>query len=469
MNNAQELRRVEVFADLSDDQIRWLGDRARVITLASGEALYHEGDPTDSLFAVLEGELRQRRERGAPDDRWIVSPAGKVTGMLPLSRMTHSPVTVRALVPTRIAAFSSEHFPEMLERIPALHGRLAAVMLDRAREFTLQDEQRQRLVSLGKLSAGLAHELNNPAAAIQRRVDELSQRLLKLSDLAAAGVGDASRTAHLMSLRTLSTLPTDAGATAVDALERSDAQDALNEWLAGRGIQDAWLLADTLVSGGLSVEALETATCDLPPEAVHSAVQWIEADLAAQRLVHEIAEATRRIVDLIAAAKSYSNLDHAVARSPIDVNEGIRSTLAMLKHKVGGKGVVIEWELEPGLPRVTANAGELNQVWTNLVDNALDAVAPGGTIAIRSSSADGVVTVQVDDDGPGIPPDVMRRIFEPFFTTKDVGEGTGLGLDIVRRIVRAHDGEVRVTSAPGQTCFAVYLPESPAERAPAGD
>jgi len=469
VNDAQELRRVEVFADLSDDQIRWLGDRARVITLADGEALFHEGDAPDSLFAVLEGELRQRRERGAPDDRWIVSPAGKVTGMLPLSRMTHSPVTVRALVPTRVAAFSSEHLPEMLERIPALHGRLAAVMLDRAREFTLQDEQRERLVSLGKLSAGLAHELNNPAAAIQRRVDELSRRLLELSDLAAAGVADASRTAQVRSLRTTMHSQPAHDAGALDALRRNDAQEALSAWLAARGLHDAWLAAATLVEGGLSVDALETATRELPPEAASAAVRWIEADLAAQRLLAEIAEATRRIVDLISAAKSYSNLDRAPARGPTDVNQGIRATLAMLAHKIHGKAIVVEQELEPALPPVTANSGELNQVWTNLIDNAIDAAAPSGTIAIRSSSADSVVTVRVVDDGPGIPGDVMRHIFEPFFTTKDVGAGTGLGLDIVRRIVRAHDGEVRATSVPGETCFEVNLTTAPSDTATVSD
>ena len=473
MNDPHDFRKVEAFADLDDDQIRWLAEHARIVTLDAGEALAHEGDVADTLFAVLEGELRLRREKGAPDDRWIVRPAGKITGALPLSRLTHSPVTARALIPTRVAAFPPDLVTEMLERIPVLHARLAAIMLDRSREFTRHEEQRERLVSLGKLSAGLAHELNNPAAAIQRRVDELSRRLDDLSRLAAEGLDRESTPTLSEAMRALVHAKPAPDHHARDALERSDAQDALGAWLEARGLPDAWLAAETLVSAGVSVEDIEPATRDVPEAAVRSAVRWIEADLAARRLLDDIAEASRRIVDLISAAKSYSNLDRAPTRGPTDVNEGIRSTLAMLTHKVRSKDIVLETELDPGLPQVTANAGELNQVWTNLVDNAIDAASSGGTVAIRTSSGnDGAgdgVTVRVRDDGPGIPADVQRHMFEPFFTTKDVGEGTGLGLDIVRRIVRAHGGEVHVESVPGRTSFEVRLPSSKPDAAPARD
>lgn len=467
MNDPHGLRRVGAFADLDDEQIRWIAEHARIVTLDAGEALVDEGDVADTLFAILEGELRLRRETGAPDDRWIVRSAGMITGALPNSRLTHSPITARALIPTTVAGVHSDLFPEMLERIPALNARLAAVMLDRSREFTRHEEQRERLVGLGKLSAGLAHELNNPAAAIQRRVDELARRLHDLSELAAARFESETEPARFEALRALVDSTPSHDAALRDALARSDAQDALGTWLQDRGMPDAWLAAETLVSAGLSVEALDEASRDVPPATLRSAVRWLEADLAARRLLADVAEATGRIVDLISSVKAYSNLDRAPTKSPTDANEGIRATLAMLAHKVRSKGVALEAELDPKLPHVSAIAAELNQVWTNLVDNAIDAAPSGGSVTVRSAASDDGVTVQIIDDGPGIPPEVQRHMFEPFFTTKDVGEGTGLGLDIVRRIVRGHGGEVHVEAVPGRTCFEVRLPATPPDAVPA--
>ena len=469
MNDPHGLRTVAAFSDLDDDQIRWLAEHARIVTLDAGEALFHEGEEVLELVAVLEGELRLRREKGPPDDRWIVRPAGMIAGALPNSRLVHSPVTARALVPSRIAGIATDHFPAMLERIPVLHARLAAIMLDRSREFTRHEEQRERLVSLGKLSAGLAHELNNPAAAIQRRVEELAYRLRDLGDLAAAGIGDGPTESRIESLRTLAPSTTARDVAAMDALERSDAQESLRAWLEARGVPDAWLAAETLVNGGFFVDTIEERTRDLPQDSLRGTVRWLEADVAARGLLDDIAEATRRIVDLISAVKAYSNLDRAPAKSPTDPNEGVRSTLAMLAHKVRSKGIVLDTRLDPELPQVRANPGELNQVWTNLVDNAIDAAPSGGTVTVRTSPSGDGVTVQVIDDGPGIPSEVQGHVFEPFFTTKDVGEGTGLGLDIVRRIVRGHGGEVRVESVPGRTCFEVRLPASPPDAAPPSD
>ncbi len=462
MSQAQDLRVVEAFADLDDEQIRWLADHARIVTVEPGEVLFHEGDPTNVMYAVLEGEIRARGEKGAADGAVIVRPAGKITGMLPLSRLTHSPVTGRATIRARVACFSTELFPEMLRRIPVLQSRLAAIMVDRSREFTRFGEQREKLIGLGRLSAGLAHELNNPAAAIQRRVEALSQRLDDLSAIARAGLERGGAPAALEPLRELSAA-SRADHHAVpgsDALERTDAEEALSGWLEAHGLPDAWLAAETLVSAGVSAAELEAATHGLPRSAFETAVQWLAADLASHRLVDDIAEAARRIVELIAAVKSYSNMDRAPTMNEVDVHDGIRSTLAMLAHKLREKNVALRLELTPDLARVTANPGQLNQVWTNLVDNAVDAVAEGGEIVVRTSSNGAEVVVQVIDDGPGIPVEAKTRIFEPFFSTKDVGEGTGLGLDIVHRIVQAHGATVEVESVPGRTCFEVRLPAS---------
>ncbi len=458
MNPAEELRGVGVFADLEDEDLRWLAERARIVALEPGEVLLHEGDPADVLIALLDGEVRMRREKGTPDGRVIVRTAGMVTGMLPFSRLTHSPVTARATIRTRAACFPADLFPEMLRRIPVLQPRLAAAMVDRSREFTRHDEQRERLISLGKLSAGLAHELNNPAAAIQRRVDELAQRLHGLSAMARTGLERDATPAQLGPLRGLDESTAGAAPPVPGALERSDAEERVTAWLEEHELPEPWLAAETFVSAGISVPDLEAATLGLPAGVLRPALRWLEADLASRRLVEDIAEASRRIVELIAAVKSYSNMDRGPSKRETDVHEGIQSTLAMLAHKLRSKNIVVQTEFDPALPRVNANPGELNQVWTNLIDNAIDAVPAAGEIVIRTSGSDDAAVVQVIDNGAGIPPALLGRVFEPFFTTKDVGEGTGLGLDIVRRIAHAHEAEARVESAPGRTCFEIRLP-----------
>ncbi len=458
MSAGQELRRVEIFADLEGYQIAWLAEHARFLDLEPGEALIHEGDPPAELFAVIEGELRMRLEEGTAGDRVIVRAAGKVTGMLPHSRLTASPGTLRATVPTRVAAFPTELFPEMLRTIPVLQARLAAVMVDRSREYTRHDDQREKLMSLGKLSAGLAHELNNPAAAVQRRTDDLAGRLATFNDVARTLLEQLVAPDRLEPLRALATSDRLGAGDVLDPLERSEAEEALTAWLEHRSVPDAWLAAETFVAAGVTAPDLDGATRALPSTLVPIALRWLEADLASRHLLHDITEATRRITGLIASIKAFSDMDRAPTRSAIDVHEGIRSTIAMLAHELRSKHIGVKTEFDPALSKVRGNAGELNQVWMNLVDNAVDALPAGGEIVIRTSRAGDRAVVQVIDDGPGMPPDVQRRIFEPFFTTKDVGAGTGLGLDIVRRIVQDHDGAVHVESAPGRTCFEVRLP-----------
>ncbi|MEJ2292305.1 MAG: ATP-binding protein [Deinococcales bacterium] len=460
LNDPQELRAVEVFSDLEEGQLAWLAGRARLVSVGAGEVLFPEGAPTDVMIALLEGEVQMRREKGEPDGPVVVRSAGQITGMLPFSRLTHSPVTARATVPTRAAFFHVDLFPEMLQRIPELQLRLASIMVDRSREFTRHDEQREKLISLGKLSAGLAHELNNPAAAILSRTEELARRVQQLSDVARERLGGTDSGGSLASVTALAASKRGLPIPDLDPLAGSEAEESLAAWLEVRGIGEAWLAAETFVSAGLSEGDLEEATGALPDALRPSTLRWLEADLASRRLVDDIAEAAHRITELISTVKAYSNMDRAPTRSEIEVHEGIRSTLTMLAHKLRSKGVAVTTELDPALPRVTGNAGELNQVWTNLIDNAIDAVDPGGAIVIRTSSTDAGVVVQVIDDGAGVPAEVRNHIFEPFFTTKGVGEGTGLGLDIVRRIVRSHGGDVHVESVPGRTCFEVRLPAS---------
>jgi signal transduction histidine kinase len=346
----------------------------------------------------------------------------------------------------------------MLERIPLLQGRLASIMIDRSREFTRHGEQREKLVSLGKLSAGLAHELNNPTAAIQQRAEALRRRIDGLGAMALGGFDPATAAA----LRTRVRAIVDAGAVGspqiLDALERSDAEEALAGWLDTRGLPGAWAAAETFVSAGLSPEDLERLTTEIPADAVAASLGWVETELAMRLLVEDIADASGRVVDLIAAVKAYSNMDSAPRSHDIDLHDGLNSTLTMLGHKLRSKDIVLRTEFGNDTPHVTGNPGELNQVWTNLLDNAIDAVAMGGEILVRTSDEAGSAVVEVRDNGAGIPEEIQGRMFEPFYTTKDVGQGTGLGLDIVRRIVERHLGQVYVDSEPGRTCFTVRIP-----------
>lgn len=456
---ASRLREIPIFADLDEAQLGWLGGHTRFVRLSAGEALFHEGDPAELMFAVIEGEIRGKAEKGKPDGRLYVLTPGKVSGMLPHSRMTHFPITTRAGVPTLVACFSTDFLPEMLSRIPVLESRLASVMADRVRDTTEQDQLRERLMGLGKLSAGLAHELNNPTAAIQRSVDELRARVESLSELTQSLLEQLAGSAPIQEFVELKGEKAPP-AEHVDALDRSGAEERLADWLDERGVPEPWLAAETFVAAGIMPEQLSVA--DRLPETVQpAALRWLEGHLASLRLVQDTAEAAGRVSRLVAAVKSYSHMDRAQTKSEVDVVEGLETTFTVLGHKLREKGVSIIRDYAPDLPRIFGNVGELNQVWTNLIDNAADASPAGGSVTIRTTSNPVEVTVQIIDAGDGIPPEVRQRIFEPFFTTKGVGVGTGLGLDIVQRIVTAHHGAVRVDSVPGQTCFEVQLPVRP--------
>jgi len=455
----QELRKVTAFADLADDELQWLAERCEVRSYEPGGVVRAEGDPIGSMYAILEGELQFRREKGTPDDRIMIRRAGDITGMLPLSRMTHTPVTMRALTRLRTADFPATLFPAMLERIPELQLRLASIMVDRSREFTRHDAQREKLISLGKLSAGLAHELNNPAAAIQQRAATLARRLDDLSAMALRGLEPGTAEALRDRVRVIVADPSDGGAPPiVDALERSDAEEALTSWLATRELANPRGAAESLVAAGLSTADLEELTDGVPEDAVGASLEWLTADLALRRLVADIADATGRIVELIAAVKSYSHMDQAPRSQEVDLHQGIRSTITMLGHKLRSKNAVLRIDLAADTPRVTGNPAELNQVWTNLLDNAIDAIDEGGEITVSTAETAGRAVIVILDDGPGIPDEIQARIFEPFYTTKGVGEGTGLGLDVVRRIVERHKGDVSVTSVPGRTRFEIRFP-----------
>ncbi|HKT48254.1 MAG TPA: ATP-binding protein [Candidatus Acidoferrales bacterium] len=453
-----ELRKIIAFRDLSEDDMTWLVQHMEEVQFRAGEVYGRPGDPLEHLFVLLEGEVQGERP-GMPGTPTFTATAGDITGLLPFSRLTHFKHISRAVLPTRGVRLHKRDFPEMLHRIPVLAQRLVALMSDRIREYTRMETQQDKLMALGKLSAGLAHELNNPAAAARRASQDLMKAMdrvraasMKLMQHAPA---EPQRNAILQFERA-------AGETAIaraipaDPLERSDCEEAVTSWLEEHNIDEPWEIASTLADGGVTSEKLDELLGIVGTTIIGPAVHRVAAIITIYGLIQEIDNSTRRISELVTAVKRYSYMDQAPMQE-VDLHDDLENTLKIFGHRLK-KGVNVVREYDPQLPRVCAFGSELNQVWTNLIDNAIDAMQGQGELRIRTCRELDSVVVEICDNGPGVPQEIQSRIFDPFFTTKGVGEGTGLGLDTASRIVRKHHGYIELKSAPGDTRFRVRLP-----------
>ena len=458
MLTAQDFRTVDVFHDQPDDDLAWLAGVAEEQTFEAGETPFRRGDTAESMYAVLDGGFQIFTFNGPQRTLFGTVRAGEVSGLLPFSRMETFAGEGTALASTRIATVHQRHFGEMLSRMPDVGKRLVGRMTDRVRESSRTEQQHEKMLSLGKLSAGLAHELNNPAAAIRRSVSDLRTRLGHMPDLVTRLTGHGLTPAQVEAARGALMSCTAPHPGTLSTVERSEYEDALADWLDDHAVPQAYVVAEVLADEGVSPDALDRLAEHVPEPALGDVVLWIEKGLAADRLLGEIEGAAGRISDLVAAVKGYTHMDRAPERQRVDVHAGLDQTLTMLGHDVKVKSVHVTRAYGDGVPDVWAFPGEINQVWTNLLDNALDAVGDGGHVEIRTRREGELVCVTIVDDGPGIPEAVRERIFEPFFTTKEPGEGTGLGLDISRRIVAQHSGRLTVESAPGRTAFEVCLP-----------
>jgi signal transduction histidine kinase len=453
-----EFRNIPILSDLPEDGLRWMAEHAEEYDFQPGEVMIKEGAAADAMIIYLEGESDGRRESLGPDSPVYTARAGAVTGMLPFSRMTNYSITARAVTKTRVARIPKEHFPEMLNRIPELGPRLVGILSDRVREATKQDLAREKLASLGKLSAGLAHELNNPAAAASRAASML-RAVFEKRELASMEIDieNLSPDARAM-LRVIESKAREIQLQTKpkNALDLSDQQQELQSWLEAHDVEDAWDLAAILAEADVKVEKLNHLAEKFSQKVMGAAIRRFGATLEISRLIADIEHSTCRISDLVKAIKEYSFMDQALQQE-VDVAKGLDSTLIMLTHKLK-HGITVTRDYDPDLPRIPSYGSELNQVWTNLIDNAADAMNGRGEIKIRTMREGDDVLVEIVDNGPGIPPEIQTRIFEPFFTTKPMGQGTGLGLDTVYRIVRKHRGNVTFASRPGYTCFRVRLP-----------
>lgn len=453
-----DLRRNPTFEDLSAAQLEWLVDHAGCLELAKGDFLWEEGTPADAMFVVLDGALRMFFDIAGQTRAYDASLRNGVIGLLPYSRMTEYRGKAFAAVPTRVLRIHREQFPAMLHEIPELGYRLVALLSDRVRDSTRVAEQREKMMALGKLAAGLAHELNNPAAAVQRAAAELSDRLAQSNARVAGLAGHGLTPEQMRAVVALRETGSPGAADGLSALERGDREEELGDWLDEQGIDDAWVLAESFVDASLTLEAAREACGELPPAAVGDALAWIGSGLAARQLLSQVGAASARISELVSSVKTYSHMDQNPDKQLADVHRGLESTLTMLGHKLKRKNVRLRRALDPEVPRIPAQVSELNQVWTNLIDNAVDAMDDGGELEVRTEHDGCSVLVHITDDGGGIAEENSARIFDPFFTTKAVGEGTGLGLDITQRIVVQHEGEITLDSQPGRTTFSVRLP-----------
>jgi signal transduction histidine kinase len=455
MVEASELLRLPIFTDLADDQIAWFIRQSREVSLKAGEIYSRQGDPANSMFVLLEGEFEWRGELGG-ETVVIAGNVGDVMGALPFSRLKEFTLTGKAVKDGRILRFPAALFPELVQKMPELAKRLVGFMADRIRQVTRLEQQRDRLAGLGKLSAGLAHELNNPASAAKRAAAQLRDTLKRFKDASHELGGRELTPAQKTEIEKLESFFMQRDEPPPDALTVSDLEDQIDSLLRSHGQSDLWQLAAELAQRGIKPGALESLFENLDAGTARAALVRIAASVEIVSLLSEIESSTSRISDLVRAIKEYMYMDQSPVQN-VDVVKSLETTLTILNHKLK-RGATVQRDYQPVPLLVNSVGSELNQVWTNLIDNAIDAMNGEGEVRVRTYRDNGYVVVEIGDHGPGISPEIRAHMFEPFFTTKGVGEGPGLGLDTVQRIVKKHRGSIHVNSKPGDTRFQVWLP-----------
>ena len=445
------------------EELEWLVAHGTLRRLDEGEVLSAKGAPVAGMFVVLTGHIAIFIDRGAGRHKVIEWWAGDIAGILPYSRLVSPPGDSIAQAPSEILAIPRADLPDMIRDCHEITSVLVHKMLDRNRQFTSSGLHDEKMLSLGKLSAGLAHELNNPAAAIERGAKQLGDRLDDV-DRAARALGawplSDSQRAEIEAVR--SSFVASRAQGVLSPIQQADREDAIADWLAARDIRGE--VAGALAETAVTQETLERIAHGLDGPSLGVVLRWAAAGVAARGIACEIQEAARRISGLVASIKGFTHMDQATEAGRVDVGSGVNNTVAVLKAKARSKSVAVTVSVPPDLPAARGFAGELNQIWANLIDNALDAVPTSGHVEVTASCERHRVVVRVIDNGPGLSADAREHLFEPFFTTKPVGQGTGLGLDIVRRLVSHNDAEIDFDTAPGRTEFRVRLPLADIDR-----
>jgi signal transduction histidine kinase len=438
-------------------ELEWLVDHGELRRFEPGDVIAPHSEIMVEMVVMVTGHLAHYVDRG-PERRKIMEwRGGDVTGLLPYSRLTYPPGNSVVEASTDGVIIHRDHFPELIRECPTVTSTLVHAMLDRARHFVSTDWQDEKVMSLGRLAAGLAHELNNPASAVASSAKALGGAFAE-AEQAAHALGAAQLTAEertcVDAIRTGSLIPATTGI--FSALERSDREDDLTEWLEAHDVDTN--PADVLADSGIGVDALDQLADALSGEALNVAIRSIAAGFRTRSLVWDIERAASRIYDLVSAVKRFTYMDRGTVSVPTRLAQNLSDTVSVLSSKAKTKSVAIALDIPDNLPLVNVYVAELNQVWANLLENALDAVPPSGKIVMSAQRDRDHVIVRIVDNGSGIPAEIQKRIFDPFFTTKEIGQGTGLGLDISQRIVKRHGGTIDVESRPGHTEFRVRLP-----------
>jgi signal transduction histidine kinase len=454
-----ELRQVPLFADLSEEDLEQLYKMAETVSIPAGELVLREGDPGDSLFVVLDGQLEVTKRQGSQDILLAVYRPGQFFGEMALLEKAPRSASVRTLRESRLLVISQAAFQTLLSCSASAPLKILHTVTSRLRSTESMLIQNEKMAALGTLAAGLAHELNNPAAAIRRSAAQLRDALDERERLAAQLVALANGQLQKEMLSTLQAVAAKHTTTVsmYDPLTLSEHEDELQDWLEDHGVGQAWELAPVLVSFGWDKDELESLAAKFSPAQAPIVVRWLGANSSVYGLIEEVGQSAEAMSEIVKAVKTYSYLDQAPIQE-VDVRESLENTLVLLRPRIES-GVSIKRDYADDVPRIEAYGSELNQVWTNILDNAIDAIQARGEITLYAYPEDNTVIVEILDNGPGIPKKIQPRIFEPFFTTKPPGAGTGLGLHIVYNIVvHKHHGQIQVTSEPGETRFRVALP-----------
>jgi len=460
----EDLRTVIALSDLPEEHLQWILDHSEYHEYEDGALMKKTGDEADAMVIILEGRIDFYLNVNGQLVYYYYfandGVTGGMSGLLPYSRMKSHPGNSFAVGKLRILTLHKKHFPE-LERInPDFIQRLIGYMTERARSFATTQMQHEKVSALGRLSAGIAHELNNPASAIDRISSELTHRLQLNYELTHQLLRHNINTDLIHNLESLVGSKHTAKSNKGSALQRIENEDTITHWLQEHGYPPNAQAVETFAEAGFSGEDFDRMSKTVSPEAFVDVLLWFENLLASQRVIKDLAEASAHISKLVAAIKSHVQMDRTNELQQTNIHDDIGHTLTLLGYKLRDKKIKVTTTFCDNLPSVSAYVGELNQVWTNIIDNAIYALGEEGALTIETTCDDKNVNVRIIDNGTGIPPEILSRIFDPFFTTKKVGEGTGIGLDLVKRIIKHHNGDIKVNSKPGRTEFLVCIPVS---------
>ncbi|WP_375561382.1 ATP-binding protein [Bernardetia sp. OM2101] len=469
MTNLEYLKENPYFQEVPENQLEWLLEQAECQDLAEGEFLFQPNIEINCMYIVLCGRIRLYIAQNGQMRQLAIYEPHEITGQLPYSRMSKSTGYGIALEPTKLLCFDKSKFPKLIQKNYELTEALVRRMTTRVREFTKNQQMTEKMVSLGKLSAGLAHELNNPASAVVRSAESLQKHLKntpeqfkdvmtikvtaeeveKINDFMFEKINDYQNKDKNTSQKSKKTI-----------LQKSNLEDELLDYMEDKEVRDAFDIAPTFVEYDFEIKDLERVEEIVSAAHLSPVLNWICNNLITEKTIQEIKDASERIGHLVKSIKSYTHMDKGADATQVSIVEGIENTLTLLNHKIKVKKIEVELNFEDNLPKVQGQAGEINQVWTNIIDNALDVMPEngGGKLLIESKNDHDFVLTKITDNGGGIPKEIINNIFDPFFTTKEIGKGTGLGLDITHRIIQQHKGSIKVNSENGQTTFEVCIP-----------